>query len=44
MEELKEPVKNSELHINAQSYTDGCYEELEKLKKRISVTIRRYRI
>lgn len=33
MEELKEPVKNSELHINAQNYPDGCYEELEKLKK-----------
>ena len=33
MKELKEPVKNSELHINAQSYPDGCYEELEKLKK-----------
>ena len=42
MEELKEPVKNSELHINAQNYPEGCYEELEKLKKRISVTIRRY--
>ena len=33
MKELKEPVKNSELHINAQNYPDGCYEELEKLKK-----------
>ena len=33
MEELKEPVKNSELHINAQNYPEGCYEELEKLKK-----------
>ena len=29
MEELKEPVKNSELHINAQNYPEGCYEELE---------------
>ena len=26
-------LKNSELHINAQNYPDGCYEELEKLKK-----------
>ncbi len=33
MEELKEPVKNSELHINAQNCPEGCYEELEKLKK-----------
>ena len=33
IEELKEPVKNSELHINAQNYPEGCYEELEKLKK-----------
>ena len=33
MKELKEPVKNSESHINAQNYPDGCYEELEKLKK-----------
>lgn len=36
MKELKEPVKNSESHINAQNYPDGCYEELEKLKKNIS--------
>ena len=35
MEELKEPVKNSELHINAQNYPEGCYEELEKLKKQV---------
>ena len=33
MEELKEPVKNSELQIHAQNYPEGCYEELEKLKK-----------
>lgn len=33
IEILKEPVKNSELLINAQNYPDGCYEELEKLKK-----------
>lgn len=33
MKELKEHVKNSESHINAQNYPDGCYEELEKLKK-----------
>ena len=33
MEELKEPVKNSELHKNAKNYPEGCYEELEKLKK-----------
>ena len=26
-------MKNSELHINAQNYPEGCYEELEKLKK-----------
>ena len=26
-------MKNSESHINAQNYPDGCYEELEKLKK-----------
>ena len=36
MEELKEPVKNSELHKNAQNYPEGCYQELEKLKKNIS--------
>lgn len=36
MEELKEPVKNSELHINAKNCPEGCYEELEKLKKNIS--------
>lgn len=41
MKELKEPVKNSELHINAKNCPEGCYEELVKLK-RISVTIRRY--
>lgn len=40
-DELKEPVKNSELHINAKNCPEGCYEELVKLK-RISVTIRRY--
>lgn len=33
MEELKEPVKNSELHKNTKNYPEGCYEELEKLKK-----------
>lgn len=33
MDELKEPVKNSELHINAKNCPEGCYEELEKLKK-----------
>lgn len=32
-DELKEPVKNSELHKNAKNYPEGCYEELEKLKK-----------
>ena len=39
MEELKEPVKNSELHINAQNCPEGCYEELEKLKKNINMPI-----
>ena len=39
MEELKEPVKNSELHINAQNCPEGCYEELEKLKKNINTPI-----
>ena len=39
MEELKEPVKNSELHKNAQNYPEGCYEELEKLKKNINTPI-----
>ncbi|MBS6470396.1 MAG: hypothetical protein KH377_00035 [[Eubacterium] siraeum] len=33
MKELKEPVKNSELHKNAKNCHEGCYEELEKLKK-----------
>ena len=33
MDELKEPVKNSELHKNAKNCPEGCYEELEKLKK-----------
>lgn len=36
MEELKDPVKNSELHKNAKNCPEGCYEELEKLKKNIS--------
>ena len=36
---LKEPVKNSELHINAQNCPEGCYEELEKLKKNINTPI-----
>ena len=39
MEELKEPVKNSELHINAQNCPEGCYEELEELKKNINTPI-----
>ena len=39
LEELKEPVKNSELHINAQNCPEGCYEELEKLKKNINTPI-----
>lgn len=39
MEELKELVKNSELHINAQNCPEGCYEELEKLKKNINTPI-----
>lgn len=33
MKELKEPVKNSESLTYAQNYPDGCYEELENLKK-----------
>ena len=35
-ERIKRACENSESHINAQNYPDGCYEELEKLKKNIS--------